>query len=62
VEVVSLTEPAIQSEHVMEADSVPLIHKDPFDRILIAQAIVEGIILLTADPMIARYPGLILKV
>jgi PIN domain nuclease of toxin-antitoxin system len=56
------TELTIQSEHVVEVDSLPLIHKDPFDRILIAQAMVEGIILLTADPVIARYPGPILKV
>ncbi len=38
------------------------LHKDPFDRILIAQAMVEGITLLTADPVVARYPGPIRKV
>ena len=38
------------------------IHKDPFDRILIAQAMVEGITLLTADAAIAKYPGPIRKV
>jgi PIN domain nuclease of toxin-antitoxin system len=43
-------------------DSLPPIHKDPFDRILIAQAMVEGIILLTADSVIAQYPGPIRKV
>jgi PIN domain nuclease of toxin-antitoxin system len=53
---------AIQSEHAVEAGSLPPIHKDPFDRILIAQAMVEGITLLTADPVIAQYPGPILKV
>jgi PIN domain nuclease of toxin-antitoxin system len=52
----------IQSKHVVEVDSLPPIHKDPFDRILIAQATVEGITFLTADPMIARYPGPIRKV
>jgi PIN domain nuclease of toxin-antitoxin system len=36
---------------------LPPIHKDPFDRILIAQSMVEGITLLTADPLVARYPG-----
>jgi PIN domain nuclease of toxin-antitoxin system len=41
---------------------MPPIHKDPFDRILIAQAMVEGITLLTADPVIAKYPGPIRKV
>jgi PIN domain nuclease of toxin-antitoxin system len=52
----------IQSSHAVEVDSLPSIHKDPFDRILIAQAIVEGITLLTADAMIAQYPGPIRKV
>ncbi len=47
----------IQSEHAVAIDSLPLIHKDPFDRILIAQATVEGITLLTADPLIIKYPG-----
>jgi PIN domain nuclease of toxin-antitoxin system len=52
----------IQSRHVVEVDSLPPIHKDPFDRLLIAQAMVEGITLLTADAVIAQYPGPILKV
>jgi len=52
----------IHSKHVVEVDSLPSIHKDPFDRILIAQAMVEGITLLTADPRIAQYPGPIRKV
>jgi PIN domain nuclease of toxin-antitoxin system len=52
----------IQSKHVVAVDSLPPIHKDPFDRILIAQAMVEGITLLTADPVIAKYPGPIRKV
>lgn len=47
----------IMSEHVVEIESLPPIHKDPFDRLLVAQAIVEGITLLTLDPMVARYPG-----
>jgi PIN domain nuclease of toxin-antitoxin system len=37
--------------------SLPSIHKDPFDRLLIAQATVEGITLLTDDAIVARYPG-----
>jgi|SRR5271157_889152 len=52
----------IQSQHAVTVDSIPLIHRDPFDRILIAQAMVEGITLLTADPRIAQYPGPIWKV
>jgi PIN domain nuclease of toxin-antitoxin system len=52
----------LQSRHVVAVDSMAPIHKDPFDRILIAQAMVEGITLLTSDATIARYPGPILKV
>jgi len=37
--------------------SLPPLHKDPFDRILIAQATVEGIVLLTNDALVAKYPG-----
>lgn len=48
---------AITSEHAVAIDSLPAIHKDPFDRILVAQATIEGIVLLTADPVVARYPG-----
>lgn len=47
----------IGSEHVVAIDNLPAIHKDPFDRILVAQAQVEGITLLTADPTVAKYPG-----
>jgi PIN domain nuclease of toxin-antitoxin system len=47
----------IGSEHVVAIENLPAIHKDPFDRILAAQAQVEGITLLTADPALAKYPG-----
>lgn len=49
----------IRSEHVLAVDLLPLIHKDPFDRILIAQAQVESVTLLTMDNKVAGYPGLI---
>jgi len=45
----------VLSEHVIAIDGLPLIHKDPFDRLLVAQAIVEGITLLTADSIVAEY-------
>ena len=48
---------AINSEHVVAIDALPPIHKDPFDRLLVAQATIEGITLLTADSLVARYPG-----
>lgn len=54
------TELPIDSAHVVLIQSLPFIHKDPFDRILIAQATVEGIILATADEVVAQYPGPIL--
>ena len=47
----------ITSAHAVFVESLPPIHKDPFDRILVAQAPVEGITLLTADSVVARYPG-----
>ena len=47
----------ILSEHVVAIDALPLIHKDPFDRLLIAQAMVEGITLLTDDATLAQYSG-----
>ena len=53
---------AITSEHAVALDGLPPIHKDPFDRMLIAQSMVEGITLLTADPLVAQYPAPIRKV
>jgi PIN domain nuclease of toxin-antitoxin system len=47
----------IVSEHAVAIDALPAIHKDPFDRLLIAQASVEGITLLTDDATVAEYPG-----
>jgi PIN domain nuclease of toxin-antitoxin system len=47
----------IGSEHAVAIEGLPSIHKDPFDRILVAQATIEGITLLTTDPTVARYPG-----
>jgi PIN domain nuclease of toxin-antitoxin system len=47
----------IISDHVVATESLPPIHKDPFDRILVAQAIVEGVTLLTIDSLVSQYPG-----
>jgi PIN domain nuclease of toxin-antitoxin system len=52
----------ITSEHAVNIDHLPPTHKDPFDRILVAQATVEGITLLTNDRRLAGYPGPIRKV
>jgi len=47
----------ISSGHAVALDNLPAIHKDPFDRILVAQATVEGLILLTNDSVLAGYQG-----
>jgi PIN domain nuclease of toxin-antitoxin system len=52
----------IMSEHAVAIDGLAPIHADPFDRILIAQATVEGITLVTTDQIVARYPGPVRKV
>jgi len=51
------TELPVTSRQAVNIDALPLLHKDPFDRLLLAQAISEGIILLTADAQLAQYPG-----
>ncbi len=51
------TELPITGEHALAVSALPDIHRDPFDRILIAQAAVEAITLLTADSVVAKYPG-----
>lgn len=56
------SELSITSEHTVAIDQLPMIHKDPFDRILVAQANVEGITLLTSDALVAQYTGPIRKV
>ena len=52
----------VTSEHAVNVDTLPPLHKDPFDRMLLAQALVEGITLLTADSQLARYRGPVRKV
>ena len=47
----------VTSEHAVAVTGLPTLHKDPFDRMLVAQSIVEGILLLTSDALVARYPG-----
>ena len=47
----------VQADHVLAVADLPPLHKDPFDRLLLAQAKSEGILFLTADKTLARYPG-----
>ena len=49
------TELAITSDHALAVSDLPPRHKDPFDRIHVAQARAEGMVLLTADPVVAKY-------
>ena len=51
------TELVIKSSHSLALDQLPPIHKDPFDRMLVTQAIFEGMLLLTSDSVVAQYPG-----
>ena len=52
----------ITSAHAMSVRDLPDIHKDPFDRLLLSQAMREDLTLVTADEILATYPGPILKV
>ena len=53
---------AVGGDHAVAITNLPPIHKDPFNRMLVAQSVVEGILLLTADPVVAQYPGPVRKV
>jgi PIN domain nuclease of toxin-antitoxin system len=46
---------AVSVAHALRAAALPPIHRDPFDRLLIAQAQLEGVSIVTVDPIIARY-------
>jgi PIN domain nuclease of toxin-antitoxin system len=52
----------VTSQHAVNIDGLPPLHKDPFDRLLLAQATSEGITLLTGDAQLARYPGPVRRV
>jgi len=49
---------AITLDHAAKAAALPRVHRDPFDRMLIAQAMVERLTLVTSDPTFKRYKGL----
>jgi PIN domain nuclease of toxin-antitoxin system len=53
---------AVTGEHAVAVADLPPLHRDPFDRILVAQSIVEGITLLTTDPRVAQYPAPVRRV
>jgi PIN domain nuclease of toxin-antitoxin system len=47
----------VQAHHVFNVADLPPLHRDPFDRLLLAQAKAEGLLLITADQQLAAYPG-----
>jgi len=47
----------IEASHALAVSQLPPLHRDPFDRLLLAQAQVEGLLLLTADSQLSLYPG-----
>ena len=52
----------VTAEHALRVGTLPFIHKDPFDRLLIAQARAEGMILVTADALVSQYRESVLAV
>ena len=52
----------VEAEHAVAVEELPAHHQDPFDRILIAQALVEPMRLMTHDPLVARYSDTIIKI
>ena len=48
---------AMTGVHAAAVANLPPLHKDPFDRMLVAQAMTEGLTLVTSDPAVAKYPG-----
>jgi PIN domain nuclease of toxin-antitoxin system len=51
----------INARHAVAAARLPLHHRDPFDRMLVAQAQLEGLTLVTRDPVFDRYPVAVLR-
>lgn len=52
----------VRGEHAADVAELAPHHQDPFDRILVAQARREGLTLITGDPVVAQYPGMIMRV
>ena len=48
---------AIDEESALHVSRLPALHRDPFDRILVSQAIVHGLVILTPDPLVTQYPA-----
>jgi PIN domain nuclease of toxin-antitoxin system len=55
-----LTRAPIELEHLYRSTELPAHHRDPFDRMLVSQAIAEGLSIVTPDPAIRRYPVMVI--
>ncbi|MEO6760110.1 MAG: type II toxin-antitoxin system VapC family toxin [Saprospiraceae bacterium] len=49
----------IETKHILEVELLPLIHRDPFDRMIIAQAISEGLQIISSDGIFSQYPVIV---
>ena len=47
----------VEARHMLAVAQLPALHRDPFDRLLLAQAQADGLLLITADQQLAQYPG-----
>jgi PIN domain nuclease of toxin-antitoxin system len=56
------TEISIAADHIFAVETLPLLHKDPFDRLLVAQDPVEGMLLLTSDATVSQYRESVLSI
>lgn len=56
-----LTSLSIREDHAAHVEHLPDNHADPFDRLLVAQALIEGVVLATADADVARYEVQVLR-
>jgi PIN domain nuclease of toxin-antitoxin system len=51
---------SVRATHAARVHTLPLVHRDPFDRLLVAQALIEPLFLLTADKILAQYSDLVI--
>jgi PIN domain nuclease of toxin-antitoxin system len=59
-EAAGMEELVISSRHAVRAAGLPPLHRDPFDRMLVGQALEDGLVIVTRDPLIRRYPVAVL--
>ncbi len=61
IQAAGFREVPVLSRHALRATRLPPVHRDPFDRMLVAQALCEGLTLVSADATVARYPVAVLR-